>query len=172
MNGATSLSGRSARAVGRWSGMTTALAGACLVSVGVWARREVRTTLTRERIVSPAGATPAGTAVRCGAAARSLAEVIRQSTLEATHGSTYAEIAPYLDSDGNPTSSREEALVDERTGEPVENPEHALWLQSTTLQTALMQAYMGSRIAELTIGLGAALVAAGTGVAAAAGSRR
>jgi hypothetical protein len=35
-----------------------------------------------------------------------------------------------------------------------------------------MQAYMGSRIAELTIGLGAALVAAGTGIAVAAGSRR
>lgn len=61
---------------------------------------------------------------------------------------------------------------DERTREPVENPKHLLWLQSTTLQTALMQAYMGSRIAELMIGLGAALAVAGAGVTAAAGSRR
>ena len=108
----------------------------------------------------------------CGTAARSLAEVIRRSTLEATAGQTYAETELYIGADGRPTSNREEALVDERTGKPVQNPEQALWLQSTTLQTALMQAYMGSRIAELTMGLGAALVAAGTGVAAAAGQRR
>jgi hypothetical protein len=154
--------------IGRWSGTATVLAGAGLVSLGLWARREVRTTLARERITSPAGAQP----VTSGTAARSLAEVIRESTLEASRGHTYSEIELYLDADGNPTSRREDALLDERTGEPVENPKHALWVQSTTLQTALMQAYMGSRIAELTIGLGAALVAAGTGVTAAAGYRR
>lgn len=148
--------------------MATVLAGAGLVSAGLWARREVRTTLARERIVSPAGPEP----VRCGASARSLAELIRRSTLESTGGRTYAETESYLDRHGNPTSNREDALLDERTGEPLENPKHVLWLQSTTLQTALMQAYIGSRIADLTIGLGAALVAAGTGATAAAGLRR
>lgn len=155
-------------AIGRWSGIGTAVAGAALVSVGLWARREVRTTLARERIVSPSGTGAEGVPVTCGTAARSLADTIRRSTLESTDGRTYAEVEPYLDGDGNPTSSRGDAQVDERTGQPVENPQHALWLQSTTLQTALMQAYMGSRIAELTIGLGAALIAAGTGVTAAA----
>lgn len=148
--------------------MTTALAGAGLVAAGLWARREVRTSLARERIVSPAGAQP----VTCGTAARSLAESIRRCTLESTGGRTYAEVESYLDRDRNPTSSREDALLDERTGEPLENPKHVMWLQSTTLQTALMQAYMGSRIADLTVGLGAALVAAGAGVTAAAESRR
>lgn len=153
----------------RWSGVGTALTGVGLVAVGLWARREVTTTLARERIDS-SGAD--GAPLRCGAAARSLAESIRQTALDSADGRTYAETEPYLDPDGNPTSDREGALLDERTGEPVENPQHALWLQATTLQTALMQAYMGSRIAELTIGLGAALVAAGTGVTAAAGARR
>jgi hypothetical protein len=168
MTAGTATFGRSMQAVGRWSGIATALAGACLVSVGIWARREVRTTLARERITSPQSARP----VTCSTAARSLAELIRESTLDAAGGKTYAETDLYLGSDGNATSDRERARIDERTGEPVENPKHALWLQATTLQTALMQAYMGSRIAELTIGLGAALVAAGTGVTAAAGSRR
>lgn len=168
----TVLSPRSAAALGRWSGIGTILAGAGLVSVGLWARREVRTTLARERIMSSSDRGAESVPVTGGTAARSLAEVIRRSTLESTGGRTYPETEPYLDSDGKPTPDRSRAVVDERTGEPVENPEHALWLQATTLQTALMQAYMGSRIAELTIGLGAALVAAGTGITAAAGSRR
>ena len=48
----------------------------------------------------------------------------------------------------------------------------ALWLRSTTLQTALVQAYIGSRIAELTIGLGATVLTAGAGLTALAGRRR
>ena len=169
---ATILSPGAAVAVGRWSGISTVVAGAGLVGVGLWARREVRTTLARERIVSSSGTGAEGTTVVCGTAARSLAELIRRSTLESADGRTYAETEPYLDCDGKPTSNREDALLDERTGEPLENPQHALWLQATTLQTALVQAYMGSRIAELTIGLGTALVAAGTGVTAATASRR
>lgn len=155
-------------AVGRWSGVTTVLGGAALISAGLWARREARAKLARERIVSPSDAKP----VTCGAAARSLAEVIRQTTLDAAGGRTYAEIELYLDAAGNPTSDPERALRDERTDQPVQNPTQALWLQSTTLQTALMQAYMGSRIAELVIGLGAGMVAVGTGLISVAARRR
>ena len=50
------------------------------------------------------------------------------------------------------------------------NPAHALWVQATTLQTALMQAYLAQRLAELTAGLGATFVAVGAGLTAA--SRR
>ena len=70
--------------------------------------------------------------------------------------------------DGSPTSDEARAIVDERTGKPVQHPDQTLWLQSTTLQTALMQAYMGERLADLTVGLGAALFAAGLGLAAVA----
>jgi hypothetical protein len=98
--------------------------------------------------------------------------VIRRSALEAADGRTYAELELYLDAAGNRTSDRARALRDERTGQPVENPERTLWLQATTLHTALMQACMASRIAELTIGLGAALLVAGTGLTAVAGLRR
>lgn len=122
--------------VTRVSGITVSLAGVALVATGLWARREVRGTLARERIVSDSAPVTSGTA------ARSLAESIRRSALDAAGGRTYAETEP-------------------------ETPAQALWLQATTLETALMQAYMGTRLADLTMGLGAAFVAAGAGLTAA-----
>lgn len=154
------------------SGIVVATAGAGLVVVGLWARREVERVLARERIVGTSETAPPDAPVTSASAARSLAEVIRSRTLAATGGRTYAETAEYVDGDGNPTSDAGSALRDERTGQPIENPEHALWLQSTTLQTALMQAYLSSRLAELTVALGASLVAAGAGLVAAGTGRR
>jgi hypothetical protein len=106
--------------------------------------------------------------VTSAAAARSLAEVIRRNTIEATGGRTYSETDLYVDGEGRPTSDADCALKDDRTGQPTENPEHALWIQSTTLQAALTQAYTGFRLAELTVALGASFVASGVGLAATA----
>jgi hypothetical protein len=95
-----------------------------------------------------------------------MADLIRRNTVEATGGRTYAEIDPYVDAQGNATPNPKRAARDEQTREPIENPEHALWIQSTTLQTALMQAYMAFRLSELTVALGTAFVAVGIGLAA------
>ena len=146
------------------AGAVAGLAGVGLVGVGLWARREARQALARERIVGVADA-PVTTA----SAARALAEMIRANTLEATGGLTYAEVEPYLDPEGNPTSDAARALTDERTKEAVESPHHDLWIQSTTLQTALMQAYVAFRLAELTVALGASFIAVGAGLASAGG---
>lgn len=154
------------------SGMVVASAGAGLVGAGLWARREVERVLARERIVSTSDAKPPKARVTSASAARSMAEVIRRHTLAATDGRTYTETEEFVGADGNPTSDATSALRDASTGRPIENPEHALWLQSTTLQTALMQAYLSSRLAELTVALGASLIAAGAGIAAAGGGRR
>jgi hypothetical protein len=54
------------------------------------------------------------------------------------------------------------------TGAAVPDPAHALWVQATTLQTALMQAYLAQRLAELTAGLGATFIAVGAGLTVAA----
>jgi hypothetical protein len=142
------------------------IGGLALLAVGVAARRDVARTLARERITGP-GDRP----VRTAAAARSLAEQIRGSTLETTGGRTYSETRAFLDPDGNPTSDPAQARLDERTGAPVENPDVQLWLQATTLQTALMQAYVSFRLSELTAGLGAAFVAVGAGLGASANRR-
>lgn len=156
----------------RTSGIVVALGGLGFVAAGLWARREVGYALARERVVSTPDAEPPEAPVRSGAAARSLAEVIRERTLAAAGGRTYSETKAYLDGEGNPTADAASALKDERTGQPVENPDHALWIQSMTLQNALMQAYVSARLAELTIALGATLAAAGTGIAAAGAARR
>jgi hypothetical protein len=140
--------------------------GLVLLAVGLAARRDVARTLARERIAGQGGEP-----VTSAGAARSLAEAIRTSTLESTGGRTYSETPSYLDADGKPTSDRAHALVDERTGEPVDHPYVRLWLQATTLQTALMQAYLAFRLAELTAGLGAGALVVGAGLSAAARRR-
>ena len=145
------------------TGAAVGLAGLVFVGVGLWARREAARALAQERISSPLDETQ----VTSGAGARSLAEFIRRNTLEATGGRTYAEVDAYLDAHGRPTPDSAVAVKDELTGRPVENPDHDLWIQSTTLQSALMQAYMASRLAELTVALGAAFVAVGAGLASA-----
>jgi hypothetical protein len=124
-------------------GAMIALTGLGFIAAGVWGRREVRASLARERIANVAGQET----VTTGTAARALAETIRSSTLSATGGHTYAEI----ETDGS--------------------PDQVLWLQSMTLQTALMQAYMGTKVAELTAALGLVFVGLGAGLAASAHGR-
>lgn len=145
------------------SGAAVGLAGAVFVGVGLWARRETRRALERERVAGPDGMH-----VRTAPAVRATAELIRSHTLAATGGHTYAEVDPYLDDAGKPTPDESLAAKDERTGGPLENPEHYLWIQSTTLQGALLQAYTAYRLSELTVALGGAFVAAGLGLAVAA----
>lgn len=152
-------------------GVVVGLAGVSLVGVGLWARREVVRTLRRERIVSTASAKPPNAPVVSGPAARSMAEIIRSNTLAAAGGRPYAETEEFIDVDGNPTSNADAALKDAGTGKPVENPTHALWLQSTTLQTALMQAYVATRLADLTVALGGTLLVTGAGITAAGAAR-
>ena len=148
------------------TGAGVGLAGAGFVAIGLWARREAGRTLAREHIVGGDERKPVTTPSR----ARSLAEFIRRNTLDATGGRTYAEVAPYIDAEGRPTSDREAAAKDALTGQPLESPDHDLWLQSTTLQTALTQAYLAFRLSELTIAFGASFVL--VGVALTAGARR
>ena len=154
----------------RAAGLSTLAAGLGLIGVGAWARADVRRSLARERIMSTGASKPPNAPVTSGPAARSLAEVIRENTVSSAGGRTYGETPAYVDAEGTPTDDRSLAAVDAVTGEPVESPHHALWIQSTALQTALMQAYLAQRLAELTVGLGAVFVGIGAGLAAA--SRR
>jgi hypothetical protein len=155
----------------RAAGLSTLAAGIGLVGVGLWARADVRRALARERIISTGASEPPNAPVTSGPAARSLAEVIRENTLSAAGGLTYGETPAYVDAEGTPTDDKSLAATEVSTGEPVESPHHALWIQSTALQTALMQAYLAQRLAELTAGLGVVFVGIGAGLAAAASRR-
>lgn len=152
--------------VSKTTGLATVAAGFGLIGLGLGARADVKRSLARERITSPGSAEP----VVDAAAARSLAETIRESTLRGADGKTYGETPGYVDAEGRPTADRAQAATDPVTGAPVDNPQVNLWLTATTLQSALMQAYLAQRLAELTAGLGAVLVGVGVGLTAA--SRR
>jgi hypothetical protein len=106
--------------------------------------------------------------VRSARAARLLAELIREQTVATAEGRTYSETDEYLTPDGSTTSDAALALKDERTGRPVRNPDVDMWVRSTALQTALTQAYMAFRLADLMMGVGTSLVAAGVGLVASA----
>ena len=150
------------------AGACTTAAGVGLIAVGLWGRLDVRRGLARERIVSTPDAKRPSRPVTSPAAARSMAEVIRKNTLSATSSKTYGETPAYVDENGSPTDDRALAAKDTVTGAPVESPEHALWIQSTALQTALMEAYLAARLAELTVALGATFVGVGAGLLAVA----
>jgi hypothetical protein len=147
------------------AGTLVTLAGIGLIGVGLWARREVGWALAEERIVGTGDMTPPNAPVTSAAAARALSEVIRTRTLAAAGGRTYAETDEYLAADGGTTPDEALALTTE-AGRPVHNPSYELWVTSTTLQTALMQAYLAFRLADLTAGVGATLALAGAGIAA------
>jgi hypothetical protein len=153
------------RCAQRLLGGAVALVGVGLLGVGAWARRDVRRGLSQERISIALDADSPSHPVRSASDARRLAELIRGQTVEATGGRTYAETDQFVAANGSTTSDRALALTDERTGHPISNPDYSLWISSTTLQTALMQAYLAFRIADLTSGLGATLVVVGAGLA-------
>lgn len=152
------------------TGVAVAVAGVGFMGMGLLARRDVSRALEQEYVTGVPGRPPdAPLADPTGA--RAMAEFIRRNTIAATGGRTYAQVEPYVDAEAKPTADSAQAARDERTGQPLENPDHELWIQSTTLQTALMQAYMGFRVAELTFALGASFVAVGAALVA-AGRRR
>jgi hypothetical protein len=161
-----STGGASRSFVPTLAGTGVGLAGLGLVAAGLWARREAKRALAEERVAGLSDETP-GAVVASAAEARALAELIRRNTLESTGGRTYAEVDAYLDPEGKPTPDAAAAGKDERTGQPIENPDHDLWLQSITLQSALMQAYVGFRLSELIVAVGASFTMVGLGLAAA-----
>ena len=153
---------------GTTTGMGVVLTGVGLAGLGLWARRDVRCALERERITAPAGVGRGRGSVASASAARALAEAIHAQTLESTDGRTYAETDEYLAADGSTTSDAAQAVHDDTTGQPLRNPEVDRWIRSTALQTALMQAYLAFRLADLMVAIGGSLVLAGTGIAAVA----
>jgi hypothetical protein len=110
-------------------GFVLAGAGLFMVNEGRAAYSEVRDTLAAERIVTAEDAEIPLAPVTGPAEAKAQAEVIRKHVLATTGGKTYAEL--------------------ERT-----DPNRAVYLNSVTLRTALMQSYMAFKIADLVQGVG------------------
>lgn len=159
------MAGCGCQGSGRAAGTALMLVGLGLLGAGAWARQEVRKGLVREHITAPG---EDGTIVSGASAARSLAELIRERTIASTGGRTYSETDEYLALDGSTTADSAVARRDEVTGVAVANPDIELWIRSTALQTALMQAYLAFRLADLMVAVGGSFALAGIGLRAAA----
>lgn len=116
-----------------------------------------------ENIVGTPDSTIPGQKVDTGAEAKAFADVMREHTLEATGGKTYAEMGRFLDASANETNDEAAAAKDSETGEPVANGARNIWVTETALTTALNMSFMAERLAVFGIVVGVALLLTGVG---------
>jgi hypothetical protein len=146
------------------AGAVMIVLGLASIIMGFNGRDEVRDNLAKENIVgTPDMEGIAGEQVDTGSEARKFAEGMRKHALEATDGQTYAEMARFLDEDGNPTEDEKAAAIDADTGEPVENGARNIWVTETALSTALNVSYFAEQVANFALAIGIALLLAGIG---------
>jgi hypothetical protein len=140
--------------------------GVGAIAAGFVGRDQVRSDLAREQIVgTPDMKGIANEEIDTGGEARDFAAGIREHTLAATGGQTYAEMPRFLGKDGEPTSDEKLAAVDSESGEPVDNPAREIWITSTALSTALNTAFFAENVANFAIVMGFALLLTGIGFA-------
>ena len=138
--------------------------GVYAIGQSVSGRNEAKTKLEQEKIVTTEDAEIPNTPVTDHETAHAMADVIQKHALEATGGLSYAEMGRYMSAD-NPddpagTSDEAEALLDE-SGRPVPNPMRTVALQAVTLRSALLGSALAFHLAELGLGVGVFLIAAG-----------
>src|SRR5829696_8687376 len=134
------------------------------IAVGFDGRSDVRNELARENIVgTPDMAKVANERIDSGGEARDFAAGMREHTLAATGGKTYAEMPRFLDESGKGTNDEKAAATDPKSGEPVSNPARNIWVTETALTTALNTAYFAESTATFVMVIGGALLLAGIG---------
>lgn len=131
--------------------------------MGVAGRDTVRDNLAAEKIVGTPDMTAiAGQKVDTGAEAREFAKAMREHTMEATGGKTYAEMPRFMGKDGKPTHDEKAAALTEK-GTPMDNPARQIWVTETALSTALNTAFFAENVALFSIVMGIAMLLTGAG---------
>jgi hypothetical protein len=156
--------------------------GIASIYKGVDGRSTVNDSLTQERIkgepfMSPEGivarakalgftdfeapdCSVANKAVTDGTSARCFAQYMRIDALVATKGKTYADMPSFVSKGGKLTSDYAKAKLFPN-GQPVPNPDRAVWVTETALTTALNASYMASEISVFGIGVGIVMLLLG-----------
>jgi hypothetical protein len=170
----------STRRILEWGGLA---AGITLIAFGIGAlymgidgRNTVRDSIKQEQIsfgdaTDPAVAEHAeqwaGEQVTTGDQARAFALVMREHTLSATGGLTYAQMGRFQ-SAANPQdpkgTSDEAAAAKDEAGAPVANGAREIWVTETGLTTALNMSYMAEQLSVFGIVVGVALLLTGIGL--------
>jgi hypothetical protein len=151
----------------RYSGIAASIiliaSGIGSIVVGATGRDQVRSDLAREQIVGTPDSAIAGQLVDTASEAQAFADVMREHTLEATDGKTYAQMGRYVDAAGKPTNDEKAAAKDPKSGAPVANPARNIWVTETALTTALNTAYFAERVSSFVVVMGGALLLVGLG---------
>jgi hypothetical protein len=119
-------------------GVVLLVAGGFMIVQGRQAHDDVRDTLADEKIISSQDADIPLAEVDTAAEAKAQADAIHEHALEASGGKTYAE----MDRD---------------------DPNRAVYLNSVTLRTALMESYMAFKVSDLVSGVGLIVALLGVG---------
>jgi hypothetical protein len=163
-----------------WGGLAAGVVliafGAVAIYMGVDGRDTVRDSLKQEQIYFGDASDPAvakhadqwaGEQVLTGDQARAFALVMREHTLEASGGLTYAQMGRYQ-SAANPDDQKgtndEAAAAKDDTGAPIANAARNIWVTETGLTTALNVSYMAEQLSVFGIVVGVALLLTGIGL--------
>ena len=127
----------------KWAWLGAIVFGFVLVGSGAYmayegraAHDDVTTALAEERIITAEDAEIPLAPVDSAATAKAQADIIREHALASSGGKTYAEM--------------------ER-----DDPARAVYLNSVTLRTALMESYLAFKTADLVTGIGAIVILLG-----------
>ena len=163
------------RVGGYLSGGVLILFGIIVIALGIYGFTFTRDSIEEEGIVfgpieDPAVAEHAeewaGEQVKTGRQALAFAEIMREHTLSATGGLTYAEMGQYQSADDPAdkvgTNDVEAAATDEN-GQPISNGARDIWVTETALTTALNLGFMAEMLSIFSIVVGIALLLAGIG---------
>jgi len=167
--------GKLLRVGGFLSGGVLILFGIAVIVLGIWAFGFTRDSIEQEGIVFGSASDPAvaehaeqwaGQPVETGSQALAFAEIMREHTLNATGGLTYAQMGQYQSAadpaDPVGTNDESDAAQDEN-GQPISNGARDIWVTETALTTALNVGYMAEMLSIFSIVVGVALLLSGIG---------
>ncbi len=167
--------GKVLRIGGFVSGGVLIVFGIIVVALGIYGIHFTRDSIKQEGIVFGPATDPAvqehaekwaGQPVETGSQALAFAEIMREHTLAATGGLTYAEMGQYQSAE-DPTdkagTNDPEAAAKDENGEPISNHARDIWVTETALTTALNMGYMAEMLSIFSIVVGIALLLAGIG---------
>ena len=140
------------------------LMGLAMIAIGLVGRADVRDRLAQEQIVGTPDSSIAGQEVDTGSEAEVFADMIREHTLEATGGKTYAEMPRAVFKDSGEPVPEDKADAALASGRAIDNPEREIWITSTALSTALNTSFFAESVTTFTIVVGVALLLIGIGL--------
>jgi len=152
------------RAGGYASSALLVVLGIAMIVIGIVGRGEVSDRLAEEQIVGTPDSSIPGEDVDTGSEAKAFADVIREHTLEATGGKTYAEMPRAVFKKSGEPVPEDEADQAIESGKAIDNPERQIWIPSIALSTALNTSFFAESVATFAIVVGVALMLIGIGL--------